>query len=63
MYVEAVRWQRSAASRDVLADYDEQAVTVAPRKREAAGVRAVMVSLQRGCSRWARCAPRRRWLG
>lgn len=48
MYVEAVRWQRSAASRDVLADYDEQAVTVAPRKREAAGVRAVMVSLQRG---------------
>lgn len=48
MYVEAVRWQRSAASRDVLADYDEQAVTVAPREREAAGVRAVMVSLQRG---------------
>lgn len=30
------------------ADYDEHAVTVTPRKREAAGVRAVMVSLQRG---------------
>ncbi|EUA55659.1 molybdopterin oxidoreductase family protein [Mycobacterium intracellulare 1956] len=29
-------------------DYDEHAVTVTPRKREAAGVRAVMVSLQRG---------------
>ncbi len=37
MYVEAVRW-RSAAC-DVLADYDERAV--APRKREAAGVRAM----------------------
>lgn len=58
MYVEAVRWQRSAASRDVLADYDEQAVTVAPRKREAAGVRAVMVSLQRGDAADGRAAHR-----
>ncbi|OQZ90820.1 hypothetical protein BST11_11560 [Mycobacterium alsense] len=33
---------------DIPADYDEHAVSVAPRKREAAGVRAVLVSLQRG---------------
>ncbi len=43
-----MRFHRFAASRDVPADYDEHAVTVAPRKHEAAGVRAVMVSLQRG---------------
>jgi molybdopterin-dependent oxidoreductase alpha subunit len=43
-----VRFQLSAASRDVPADYDEHAITVAPQKHEAAGVRAVMVSLQRG---------------
>ena len=30
------------------ADYDEHAITVAPQKHEAAGVKAVMVSLQRG---------------
>ncbi|OBH39696.1 hypothetical protein A5690_03035 [Mycobacterium intracellulare] len=35
-------------SRPAAVDYDEHAVTVTPRKREAAGVRAVMVSLQRG---------------
>jgi len=35
-------------SRDIPADYDEHAVAVSPRKHEAAGVRAVMVSLQRG---------------
>ncbi|MDT5139932.1 MAG: hypothetical protein QOD58_4194 [Mycobacterium sp.] len=40
--------QRSTASRDIPAGYDEHAVTVAPRKHEAAGVRAVMVSMQRG---------------
>jgi molybdopterin-dependent oxidoreductase alpha subunit len=34
-------------SGDVPADYDEHAVIVTPRKAEAAGVRAVMVSLQR----------------
>jgi molybdopterin-dependent oxidoreductase alpha subunit len=33
---------------DVDVEYDEHAVTVTPRKREAAGVRAVLVSLQRG---------------
>jgi molybdopterin-dependent oxidoreductase alpha subunit len=43
-----VRFDRFAAGRDVPADYDEHAITVAPRKHEAAGVRAVMVSLQRG---------------
>ncbi|BBX97535.1 FdhF/YdeP family oxidoreductase [Mycobacterium lacus] len=48
MYVEAVRFQRSAASRDIRADYDEHAVTVSPRRHVAAGVRAVVVSLQRG---------------
>jgi molybdopterin-dependent oxidoreductase alpha subunit len=32
----------------VSADYDEHAITVAPQKHEAAGVRAVMVSMQRG---------------
>ncbi len=30
--------QRSAASRDILADYDEHAITVTPPKHEAAGV-------------------------
>ena len=43
-----MKFQRSAASRDIPAEYDEHAVTVAPRKHEAAGVRAVMVSMQRG---------------
>ena len=53
-----------AAEHDVDADYDEHAVTVAPPEHEAAGVKAVMVSLQRGLEhRWARCAPRRRWRG
>ncbi|WP_204809055.1 FdhF/YdeP family oxidoreductase [Mycobacterium riyadhense] len=47
-YVEAVRFQRFAASRDIPADYDEHAVAVSPRKHEAAGVRAVLVSVQRG---------------
>ncbi|MCA2243914.1 FdhF/YdeP family oxidoreductase [Mycobacterium sp. WUMAC-067] len=43
-----MRSHRSAVSGPAAADYDEHAVTVTPRKREAAGVRAVMVSLQRG---------------
>jgi molybdopterin-dependent oxidoreductase alpha subunit len=43
-----VRFHRSLASGDIPADYDEHAVTVAPRKHEAAGVRAVLVSMQRG---------------
>jgi molybdopterin-dependent oxidoreductase alpha subunit len=43
-----VRFHRSLASGDIPADYDEHAVTVAPRKHEAAGARAVMVSMQRG---------------
>jgi molybdopterin-dependent oxidoreductase alpha subunit len=43
-----VRFQRSAASHDIAAGYDEHAVTVAPRKHEAAGVKAVLVSMQRG---------------
>ncbi len=47
MYFGAVGFQRSAASRDVPVDYDEHAVTVSPPKHEAAGMRAVMVSLQR----------------
>ncbi|WP_191499093.1 FdhF/YdeP family oxidoreductase [Mycobacterium simulans] len=47
-YVEAVSFQRFAGSRDVPADYNEHAVTVSPRKHEAAGVRAVLVSVQRG---------------
>lgn len=32
---------------DIAAEYDEHAITVTPRKHEAAGVRAVLVSLQR----------------
>lgn len=36
------------AQRDVDVDYDEHAVTITPPEREAAGVKAVMVSLQRG---------------
>ncbi|WP_196773240.1 FdhF/YdeP family oxidoreductase [Mycobacterium intracellulare] len=43
-----MRSHRPAVSRPAAVDYDEHAVTVTPRKREAAGVRAVMVSLQRG---------------
>jgi len=35
-----VRFHHSLASGDIPADYDEHAVTVAPRKHEAAGVRA-----------------------
>ena len=34
--------------RDVEADYDEHAVAVTHAEHEAAGVKAVMVSLQRG---------------
>lgn len=40
-------FQRSGGPGDIPADYDEHAVTVTPRKQDAAGVRAVMVSLQR----------------
>ena len=43
-----MKFEHSAPSRDVSADYDEHAITVAPQKHEAAGVRAVMVSMQRG---------------
>jgi molybdopterin-dependent oxidoreductase alpha subunit len=43
-----MRFQRWAAPGDVPADYDEHAVTVTPRKAEAAGVRAVLVALRRG---------------
>src|SRR6201997_2256282 len=39
---------RLDASGDIPADYDEHAVTVAPRKRRASSMRGVMVSLQRG---------------
>jgi molybdopterin-dependent oxidoreductase alpha subunit len=35
-------------SRDIPVDYNEHAITVAPQKHEAAGLRAVMVSLHRG---------------
>ncbi len=41
-------FKRAAASRGVVADYDEHAITVTARKREAAGLRAVLVSLRRG---------------
>ncbi|CAM4307734.1 Formate dehydrogenase H [Mycobacterium basiliense] len=41
-------FKRSAPSNDVAADYDEHAITITPRKHEAAGARAVLVSLQRG---------------
>ena len=37
-----------AAQRDVEVDYDEHAVTITRPEHEAAGVKAVMVSLQRG---------------
>ena len=37
-----------AAEHDVDADYDDHAVTITPPAREAAGVKAVRVSLQRG---------------
>ncbi|WP_234812381.1 FdhF/YdeP family oxidoreductase [Mycolicibacter longobardus] len=39
-----------STGRDVDRDYDEHRVTITPRKDEAAGVRAVMVSLQRSLS-------------
>src|ERR1700737_3887554 len=37
-----------AAEHDVDVDYDEHAVTITPPAREEAGVKAVLVSLQRG---------------
>ncbi|MBV8928579.1 MAG: FdhF/YdeP family oxidoreductase [Mycobacteriaceae bacterium] len=37
-----------ARGRDVDADYDEHALTITDRRNEAAGLKAVMVSLQRG---------------
>src|SRR5262249_16678616 len=37
-----------AAERDIEVDYNEHAVTITQPEREAAGVKAVMVSLQRG---------------
>src|SRR6516162_1071192 len=40
--------QRPALSRDIEVHYDERAMTITPPRREAAGVKAVMVSLQRG---------------
>jgi hypothetical protein len=40
--------RRRTTSRDIDVDYDEHAVRTAAPKTEAAGVRAVMVSLQRG---------------
>ncbi|QUR66928.1 FdhF/YdeP family oxidoreductase [Mycobacterium spongiae] len=43
-----MRFQRFAATRDVPADYNEHAMTITPPKQEAAGLRAVLVSLQRG---------------
>lgn len=43
-----VRFHHSLAAGDIPAHYDEHAATVAPRKHEAAGVRAVLVSMQRG---------------
>ena len=39
---------RRHPDRDVHADYDEHAVVVTGAEHEAAGVKAVMVSLQRG---------------
>lgn len=39
-----------STGRDVDRDYDEHRVTITPRKDEAAGVRAVMVALQRSLS-------------
>lgn len=42
-----MRLHLGAADRDVDADYDEHAITITPRKHKAAGMRAVLVSLQR----------------
>lgn len=39
---------RRNVPRDIDVEYDEHAVTITPPEREAAGVRAVMVALQRG---------------
>jgi molybdopterin-dependent oxidoreductase alpha subunit len=39
---------RRNVSRDIDVEYDEHAVTITPPEREAAGVKAVMVALQRG---------------
>ena len=44
-----------AAEDDVDVDYDEHAVTITPPAREAAEVKAVIVSMQRAlASRWVR---------
>ena len=47
---------------DVPADYDEHAVTVGQPKTEAAGVRAVMVSLQRSLAAMGPVRTARAWL-
>ena len=39
---------RRNVTRDIDVVYDEHAVTITPPEREAAGVKAVMVALQRG---------------
>ncbi len=39
---------RRNVTRDIDVEYDEHAVTITPPEREAAGVKAVMVALQRG---------------
>jgi molybdopterin-dependent oxidoreductase alpha subunit len=39
---------RRNGTRDIDVDYDEHTVTIAPPQRQAAGVKAVMVALQRG---------------
>ncbi len=41
-------FKRSGASRDIRVDHDERVLTITPRKHEAAGLRGVMVALQRG---------------
>ena len=52
---------RRHPDRDVHADYDEHAVVVTGAEHEAAGVKAVMVSLQRGLESMGAVLPPPRW--
>ncbi len=52
-----------STGRDIPADYDERSVNVSERKDEAAGVKAVVVTMQRAWSRWVPSEPSPRWHG
>ncbi|EUA42537.1 hypothetical protein I553_6397 [Mycobacterium xenopi 4042] len=48
---------------DIDVSYDEHALATTGPEREAAGLKAVLVAMQRGLASMARCAPRRHCCG